>query len=82
MAVAVINGFTWINDIRNNATFVQGKGSANSSTTNSKSVNSVSELSGNFVSVFALYNAIFDTDAIDTPIVNNEVKPSIGPSII
>jgi hypothetical protein len=82
MAVAVVSGFTWVNDPRQNANFIQGKGTANSPTINTKGNTSVGELSGNLVSVFALYNVIFDTDAIDTPIMNNEVKPSIGPSIV
>ncbi len=81
MAVAVISGFTWVNQFRNNANMFQGKGVSNSWTYNTKTNLSVGQVAGN-LNVFPTgVNIINDPDLFDHMVNEGEIKPPIGPSI-
>jgi len=82
VAVSIYNGFTWVNDIRSNGNMLMGKGSSNSWTYNSKTNLVVGQIAGNYNVFSTGVNIIYDQDIFDTDINENEIKPSIGPSII
>jgi len=82
MAVVINTGFVQVNQLRNNANFVQGKGAFNSWTYNTKANIMIGQVAGN-ANIFPTgVNVLNDMDALDQLLAEGEFKPPIGPSIV